>query len=168
MPFATVKAIIPQKMNIARLEQEIKQELKREASESSSDFRKIVSGWHGDKPHFEGTVEIDGNNATVTVKPTGSTLGVNKFRWLDKGTRTRWAVMSGGWRSKTAPGKFSSGRGSGRVIIAGRRAMQRRNIKPRKGIKARNWTEGLQKRRGPRFTKRLLAASKRGVGRIYG
>lgn len=70
------------------------------------------------------------------------------YGYLSRGTKVRWALMSGDWQSKTRPGRFKPGPGRGRVVIAGRRAMQRRGIGPRPGIKARNYPQQVIKREG--------------------
>lgn len=151
MPFAEVKPIYAQKMNLQRLERQILDEMKQEARDQARELKKVVAGWEGEKPTFEGVVSATGDSVTAAVRLTGSRKGIQKFGWLDKGTRIRWAIII-----------------NGRAVIRGRRAMQRRNIRPRPGIKARRWTENLQRSRGPRFTRRLQAANTKGVRGLYG
>ena len=151
MPFTQVKAIIPTKMNTNAIRQAILAEMKKEGEEQSRALRKHVSDWTGDKPNFESSLTFEGDNAIVTTVATGNQKGVKKFGYLDKGTRIRWAIVI-----------------NGRAVIAGRRAMQRRNIRPRPGIKARNWTNDLQRQRQPKFRQRMESANQRGLQRLYG
>ena len=47
--------------------------------------------------------------------------------------------MSSNYSRKSTPGSLRSKSGSGRVIIAGKRAMIQRGMRARKGIEARGW-----------------------------
>ena len=80
------------------------------------------------------------------------------YGYLSGGTGIRWALMSSNWRSKTrpSPGGLKAGPGRGRVVIAGRRAMTARNIKPRPGIKARKYPERIVRKLGVRTFKRQV------------
>lgn len=142
-------------------------ELRNQGRIVENEYKKTTQNWKGDKPEFESLIGLTGKDASVLTGPTGSQHAVDKFIWLDEGTRIRWAVMSSDWRSKTKPGSFRTGRGNGRVIIAGRRAMTNRNIAPRPGIKARNWTSTLQKRRKRPFTKAMVTAARISAETIY-
>ena len=71
--------------------------------------------------------------------------------YLNFGTRERWAVMSPDWSSKTAPNFIGAGPGNGRVVVRGKRAMMAKGIRPRAGIKARNWDKAIAKARKPIF-----------------
>ena len=162
-----IKGIKPKKMNIAGVRLALLNALRAEGRISAKEFQKLVEGWKGDKPSFESIISLQGGNAAVLTGPTGNQKGIDKFRWLNDGTSVRWAVMSPDWKSKTKPGVLRSGGGRGRVIIAGRRAMSRRNIRPRPGIRARNWTATLQKRRKTRFTQRMIRAVREGAQKLY-
>jgi hypothetical protein len=168
MPFAEVKPIYARKMNIRAYEREILNALKEEGQDDQALFNKVTATWQGDKPTFGSKIGYRGTDAYVRTEPGGSRMGVKKITWLDKGTSTRWAVMGGGWKSKTRPGVLTSYRGRGKPIIIGRRAMQRRKIRPRPGIKARGYSETIQKRRAPKFRTRMKQASKRAAGLLYG
>lgn len=164
MALFQVKFLKPQKMKIDQVRRELLRELELEGRDVEKLYSETTRTWKGDKPKFESITDVSQEDASVLTGPTGSDLAVNKFVWLDEGTRIRWAVMSGNWRSKTRPGRLKSGRGRGRVLVAGRRNMR----KPRPGIKARGWTEMIQKRRKKPFTRRMIKAKNRGLDNLYG
>lgn len=150
MPFAQVKAIAPARMNLNHIQRQILSEMREEGKEQAAELRRKVSDWKGEKPNFESSVGFQGDSAVVTTVATGNKKGINKFRWLDKGTRIRWAIII-----------------NGRAVIRGRRAMQRRNIKARPGIKARNWTSDLQRSRRPKFIRRMEAVNRKANNNLY-
>lgn len=163
-----LKVIKARKMNIKAFRDVIFRELKAQGKATEKEFDKTVATWSGDKPSFESITDITKGDASVLTGPTGSTKALRKFKYLDEGTAIRWALMSSDWKSKTKPGKLKSGRGKGRPVLIGRRAMQKRNIPPRPGIEAREWTPLIQKRRKPKFTRGMVSAMQRGSKRLYG
>jgi len=161
------KEIKPKKLKVQAIIDELTKELEAEGKFHQKELGKTTQSWKKDKPKFESLTEVGADSVIVVTGPTGSDKAVNKFMWLNEGTKIRWALMSRNWRSKTRVGKFASGPGRGRVVIAGRRAMTARNIRPRPGIKARNWTTILQKRRKRPFTKRMIQAMRRGAQKVF-
>lgn len=161
------KGIKPAKLQIEAIVSELVKEAEKEGEDQQKLLEKTVATWQGDKPKFESLTDVDSQGVTVITGPTGNTKAVQKWGWLNSGTKVRWAVMSGDWRSKTKPGSFQSGRGRGRVVIAGKRAMRRRGIAPRKGIEARDWTGKLEKQRKVPYRKRMLKASKRAARKAF-
>lgn len=159
------KAIKPQRLKIDAIRLELLNELRDEGRDQRKELNKTISSWNGEKPKMESDISLTGKDATVISGPTGS--GSDKWEWLNRGTKIRWALMSNNWRSKTKSGTFMSGRGSGRVVIAGKRAMQARNIKPRPGIKARGWTEKLTNQRKKPFQRRIIKAMQRGTKKAF-
>jgi len=164
-----VKGIKPAKLKVGRVRLEILNALRREGTTHKKELRKTVATWRGDKPKFESLVGLDHppGAATVVTGPTGNTKGVQKWVWLNDGTRIRWALMSRDWRSKTKVRSFRSGAGAGRVVLAGRRAMTARGIGPRPGIEAREWTKTLSQRRRKPFTRRMIQAMQRGAHKAF-
>lgn len=160
------KAIKPQKLKVDAISEQILYALQDEAREHKRQLDKTVSSWAKEKPKFSSLIDLNkSGDATVITGPTGA--GSDKWEWLDKGTKIRWALMSRDWRSKTSPGSFASGRGSGRVVIAGRRAMQARGIGPRPGIKARGWSDQLTKQRKRPFQRRVIKAMQDGARNLF-
>lgn len=110
-----------------------------------------IATWEGIKPRFESSTIVGPTQLAIHTGPIGDGEGARKWRFLEAGTRIRWAVMSSPWRSKTRVGRLSSRRGRGRVVIFGKRAMISRNIRPRPGIQARNWIAEVNKLRSRKF-----------------
>lgn len=162
-----VKAIKAKKMNVDAFRRVIERALISEGKETEKALAPTVSSWTSDKPRFDSIIDTTGGDASVLTGPVGSEMAVKKFRWLDEGTSIRWALMSRDWRSKTRVGVLKSGRGRGKVVIAGRRAMTARNIGPRPGIEGRGWTELVRKRRKPKFTRAMVAAMQEGARKLY-
>lgn len=162
-----VKPILPAKMQITKIRRELVKGLRDEGKDLQKDFEQTTATWGGEKPDFKPSISLASFSASVTVEPTGSKKGVNKWNWLNAGTSKRWALMSRNWKSKTKPGRLRSGSGSGMVVIAGRQAMQARNIRPRKGIKARGWSVKIGRQNTRRFQKRMSLATRRGAKLAY-
>lgn len=163
MPFAEIRFQQPKRMNIRAIEKAILSELAAEGEDDVALFEATTKTWKHKKPSFRPKVGRRGNDAVVRTAPGGNSKGISKYRWLDQGTRVRWAIMSRNWRSKTRPGYLTSYKGAGQVIAAGRRQVRR----PRPGIKAREWSPTIFKRRLPKFKKRMIAAHGRAIGSLY-
>lgn len=161
--FFAVKAIKPQKMKLDEVRKQLLNELRAEGRDVKKLYEPTVATWTGDKPKFEILIGLTGKEASVLVGPNGSEEALKKFKFLDEGTRIRWALMSSDWKSKTKPGKLRSGAGRGKVVVVGKKAMKR----PRPGIQARNWTVTIQKQRRKPFTKRMIKAKNRGLANLY-
>ncbi len=154
------KGIKPKKLKVEAIRKEIMQELQKEGKEQQKQLKKTTATWKGDKPKFESIVDIDAEGAGVLTGPSGSTMGIKKWNWLDQGTNVRRALMSRNWKSKTRPNYFGSGAGRGRVVFISKRIN-------RPGIKARNWSGLLTKRRRKPFTNRMIKAMRRGAQRVF-
>lgn len=135
---------------------QLRKALKEEGAAQKVLMLKTVKTWK-DKPTFakDPPVLVTGDQLGVTVRPNLDKPAGMHWMYLDQGTRIRWAVMSSNWRSKTRVKWLGSGAGRGMVVIFGRRAMQKRNIKPRPGIKARHWSKTIQKMRSKKFEERM-------------
>jgi len=159
------KAIKPQRLKVDGIRLELLNELRKEGKDHRKSLDKTTSSWSGEKPKMESVISLTGKDATVISGPTGS--GSDKWLYLDEGTKIRWALMSGDWKSKTKSGTFKSGRGAGRAVIVGKRAMQRRGIRPRPGIKARGWSAMLTKQRKKPFQRRIIKSMQRGASKMF-
>jgi len=156
-----VKAIKAKKMNLKRVREELLKAAKDEAKTNEKLLGEPIATWTGDKPKPESLVEVGRDDVTVLTGMNGSEKALNKFKWLDEGTRVRYATMSQDWKSKTKPGVLKSGRGRGRVLFVNKR-------RPRPGIKARGWTELIMKRRRRPFTDAMIKAKNKGLDKLYG
>ena len=138
-----VKVIKPKAMNV--------NVFRRAVDKSLDEGAKVI-----DKS-FAGTMTTFKRKFPIVVKKGKS----KRIIWVDSdiyfyvsaGTRIRWALMSSDWKSKTRPGRLKPGSGGGRVVVAGRRYMQRKGIPPRPGIRARNFDKQIVKRDGPKIQK---------------
>lgn len=128
--------------------------LRNEGTEMKVLMQKTTKTWKH-KPTFAKDEIHTTEQIGVTVGPDLKTLPGRVWMFLDGGTKIRWAVMSGDWKSKTRPNFLGSGRGRGRAVIWGRRAMQKRGIAPRPGIRARHWSEAIHKLRAAKFEAQL-------------
>lgn len=136
--------------------------LRRALEEEAKEHRRLLNlttrSWTGTKPRFQSENVVSKQRIYTATAPRGSKFGgrgASKWWWLEEGTRTRWALMSPNWRSKTRRAQLRSRSGRGRVLIAGRKAMSRRNIRARPGIRARNWRAEVNRRRSRPFKTRL-------------
>lgn len=136
-------SIKPEKMNIKVFEEGILEALKQEGKEEVPLFGETTAPWKN-PPGFGTEVSSTSSKAQAITGPIGSELQVNKWLWLNSGTRVRHALMSGNWRSKTTPGVLRSGGGSGKVVRVSKRIR-------RPGIKAREWTILIAKSRQKPF-----------------
>ena len=162
-----MKAIKPKRLKVDAIRLEILNELRKEGTVHRKELNKTTATWKGERPKMESLFGLSKGDATVVTGPTGSDKAVNKWVWLNDGTKIRWALMSNDWRSKTTPRRFKSGRGRGRVVVAGKRYMLRHGIPPRPGIKAREWTVLLTKRRKRPFTRRMIKAMQRAAKKAF-
>jgi hypothetical protein len=156
-----VKAIKAKPMRLKEVRLELLNALRAEGKENEKLLEQTWATWKGDKPKAETLIGLTTKDASVLTGPNGSEDALNKFKWLDEGTCVRYATMSQDWKSKTTPGKLKSGRGRGRMLFVNKR-------RPRPGIKARGWTELIQKRRRRPFTNAMIKAKNRGLDKLYG
>lgn len=142
-------------MNVSGYRDIILDQLNKEGKQMKQLFAKTTRTW---KPpaRFRIDKRVAGNDAEVRV----STKDV-RFINLDKGTKKRWAVMSNPYTAKSRVRVIGSRPGRGKAVIKGKQAMTQRNIKPRPGIKAREFSVEIRKRRRPIFFYNMRRAMKR-------
>lgn len=117
-----------------------------------------TASWEGDKPEFESHISLTKTQVSILPGMTGSELGINKWLWLNFGTKVRYAVLSHDWSSKTTPGYVGSGPGTGRVV-----KIDVNNPQP--GIEAREWSKTLAKWFAPIFKDVIQDALAAGTAR---
>ncbi len=163
-----LKAIKPKKLQIDKMRMEILNELRKEGTLHKQELEKTVTTWKH-KPQFESLIGLTGRDATVVTGPTGSDKAVQLWEWTDLGTkphiiRARRAPalrFRTGYRAKTTPGQFSSGRS--KRFGPWRRPLMVRHP----GTEARGWSETLTKRRKRPFTRRMIRAMQRAASKAY-
>ncbi len=131
-----LRAIKPKRLKVDVFEKGVNKGLDRIAKLIEGDFNETQRTFKRKFP-----VEIDKGDGWRLIF-----VDSDIYSYVSRGTRIRWALMSRDWQSKTAPGRFRPGPGRGRVVIAGRGAMQRRGIAARPGIKARKFDEQIVKK----------------------
>lgn len=140
-----LKAVNPQVLQVDKIRTQMLNALRAEGREHQKILQETVKTWKAERPKFESSIHLSRKEgAAVETKPTGSEQGVNKWHWLDGGTRVRYATMSKDWHSKTFPGWLGSGPGRGKRLFVSKR-------RPRPGIKARRWSLELAKKRQQPF-----------------
>lgn len=114
--------------------------------------------WEGEKPKFETRIHLSAKEASLQPAMLGSDKAKWKWRWLDEGTRVRYAIMSRNWKSKTTPGFVGSGPGAGEMVHVD-------VDNPQPGIKARRWSKLVLKEFRPIFGSAMRAAMRAGAAR---
>ena len=143
------------KFDLKGITKQLRDALEGEGIEHRKLLRKTTDSWTGDKPYFITETVVSKERLSVETAPHKTGKGGEIWWYLELGTSIRWALMSSNFRAKTRSGKLRSYRGRGRVLIAGRRAMTKRGIKPRPGIKARNWRAEVNRLRSRKFKSRI-------------
>lgn len=114
--------------------------------------------WEGEKPKFQTAIHLTTKEAWLQPMASGPAKGIAKWRWLDEGTRVRYAIMSRDWQSKTTPGFVGSGPGRGRRVFVD-------VDNPQPGIKPRRWSKIVLKEFRREFSAAMRAALRAGVAR---
>jgi hypothetical protein len=144
------------KFNIKGMSKALRKALEVEGKVHKRMLRWTTRRWEGSKPQFVSKVSVSSTRLWVTTAPrgkyppTGQTAS-SIWWYLEEGTEIRWALMSDDWRSKTVSARLRSRGGRGKVLIAGKRAMMKRNIGPRPGIEPRNWRAEINRLRSRKF-----------------
>lgn len=115
------------------------------------DFDKTVRTWRT-KPTFKEEVRV---GALARGKGPGVSLSVTTdsdiYKFVDEGTRVRYATMSKDFRAKTKPNVIGSGGGRGKLLFVNKR-------RPRPGIKARNFSKLIKQKWQGKFRADMRAA----------
>lgn len=144
--------IVPKSININAYRKGVDNALRLEGNTIEALYKDVSDGFSSPAAYSKKLV-VAGNRREMRV----STKDVRMVN-LDQGTEIRWAVMSSDFSPKTQNRRLSSRAGSGRTIIRGRSAMQARNIAPRPGIKAREFSDEIVDQRKNRFPQRVQDA----------
>jgi hypothetical protein len=140
MPVMMMKAIgkrLPQHANVDALKGKMRQIANKRANYVKSSYEQTVSDW-ALKPTF-----------IVASAETSDRIGFDVsytdeiYKFLDWGTRERWALMSDDFISKTVayPKTLINSRaGQGHAVLRGQMAMEAHGVGVRPGIEPRHWT----------------------------
>jgi hypothetical protein len=136
------------------IRRELIRELSHEGNEILKLFEQTIQHWDKSKfDKFKKTSKVTPNEATVTV---GTDDRIYAF--INYGTSERWALLSSNWKSQTAVRSLNSTQGQGRVLLRGKRAMQKVGLQAFDGIDARHFDEEIVKKRQPIFVRNLEAS----------
>lgn len=121
----------------------LRAESKREAEIVKRSLERVTRTWSDEnKPTF--TIAYGGGGARFYVEvSTDSAI----FKWLNFGTKERYAVMTGNFKAKTTPRVIGS--------RAGRGGFSHLSRIPKEGIKAREWLDEIADRREPQYHKNM-------------
>lgn len=130
----------------------------KEAKFAQTEFNKTTSSWTGDKPTFKIEVK-EGIDLTVNVFASGNQEGVQKWVWLNYGTKPHTIraknvpnlVFQTNFKAKTKVKTFSSGAGGSSPPW---RATPQVN---HPGTEARDWTGEIVKIINKRLPKNIRA-----------
>jgi hypothetical protein len=115
------------------------------------DFDKIVRTW-SHKPDFPEEIKVSKHEVLLNVYvesswSPGKTANANDiFRFNSRGTKVRFATMTGNFSAKSQKGLIGSRGGSGGVLFISKK-------RPRPGIKARKHEETVKAHQKPLVTK---------------
>ncbi len=158
------KSIKPKKLKVKQARLNLLNELRKEGHTVKKEFEKTTKTWQGEKPKFEVLIGLTGKDATAIIGPTGSDKAVDKWVWLDQGTRAHIIkpknkprlIFQPGFKAKTKVNVIgSSGGGSFGPF---RRLKAGQNVR-HPGIKPRNWTKIVVKQRSPKFAEAMSEAA---------
>lgn len=155
-----VKVIVPKPFRKTAVTAELEKGMNRTGVYLQTELKKPIRTWLGERPGFEPELkQIDAGLASV-VAGTGSEKGINKWIWLNKGTRVRYAHMTSNFLSKTTPGFIGSRTGRGGLLFINKKM-------PLPGIEARNWEKEIKKRAQPKF-KLIMEQAMKNAARVSG
>lgn len=163
-----LKPIKPKRMRIPGIKTRMINVMRKTGMEQRKLFYKTTATWKGKRPIFKTKYKATPERLSIETKPDYRTKAGKKWRYLNEGTRIRWAVMSRDFKRKTRPRYVTSYRGAGGAVIVGRRAMQARGIAPRPGIEAREWTVVISERTGKKFITAIRKEFKIHAENLYG
>ena len=132
-----------------------------------ADFKKTTANWKH-KVKFASKVWIGGVSQGIEIQvATDDPV----YKYVDEGTKVRYAAMSADWKSKTEPNVVGTFPGRGKAVFVPSRKRSKhptgRKMKPLPGIVARNFTKHIAattKKELSRETKNALARFIRRTG----
>lgn len=147
-----IKSGKPFKSSIFR--DEIKAEAKEIQKDMLDDFKRTTKTWKH-QPEFSAKVDYGSAVGGVRIQiATDDPI----YKYIDEGTKVRYATMTRDFQAKTEPNVILSTPGKGGVLFVNKK-------RPRPGIKARKFTKIIAKSYKPEFSRRIKNALERAARR---
>ena len=164
-----VKVVKPKKMKVGPMRNAIVSAVGSEAKWARDQMKRTISGWQGVKPVIDMDASVKGGDLSYLVAPSGPAKGVQKWNWLDQGTRphritakrAKTLRFQVNYAAGTSPGSLDSYPGGSWGATRYPRSVWH------PGFPARGWTEMIYKKGTPRFQKAVIAATKTGAHKFY-
>lgn len=163
-----VKPIKPALLDVDTIRLEILNENRNQGSLDVKELKKTTATWTGEKPRFGYKIHLGAKDASLESGPKDDgSMGFKKWVWLNAGVKARvitakraprLAFRWPGFKPKTTPRFLGSGAGA---LATG--PIRRPLSVNWPGIKARNWTAALYKKRKTAYRRAIDAATKRGL-----
>lgn len=156
-----LRAIKPKAFNEQAMKAAIKEQLEAYSPFVINSFEDTTFGWRGAKPTFKARHVIAGNEFKIEVRISGDKKGVNKWTWLDEGTRphvivprrAKWLRFRLGYSAGSRPGRLMSYPSK---LADGHTLYRKRVVHP--GTQARRWLELISKEHERPFARWMEAA----------
>lgn len=144
-----VKPILPVKFKVKAITDELEKFVHELTDDIEVDLKKPTRTW-------KHSVSFDKKVTRSDKAIVGEVTTTNKiYRYLNDGTKVRFAVMTSDFQAKTRPGIIGS--------FSGKGGFSRFDPRGRKGIEARNWISTLGTRYEKTLAKRAAPFLARGV-----
>lgn len=148
--FFEIRVTRPELFDTAQVRARVLAVLNRQAKRYVQDLEAVTETW-SDPPNFLIDRGFRGGNVYVEIWTPD-----DKFKWVDKGTRVRYATMTPDFQPKTRRGYIGSFSGKGGL------AYVNKNI-PRPGIQARNFSLDIRDRHRDEFRQEIADAIRAGL-----
>ena len=160
-----VKAIKPPNFRVDEVRQAILSALHAEGRLQVKMLKPTVQYWQGEKPKFTHEIGFAKGDAVLMVGPSGSLMGVQKWVWIDEGTKSHWVYPK---RAKLLRFRVGGKPGSQpktlvtAPAVAGNQWRASKGVYV-KGIKARQWSLMVQTERYRPFFEAMNTALEKGL-----
>ena len=154
------QAIKPEDLKVEEILEEIVEAQEKEAKLIKGLFEQTVRTWRGKPIFLTKRIRVRGGIG-IYVAPDFRTKNGKKFAWIDAGTSgPRRALMSQDFRPKTRARRLGSTGGHGGAVFVSRRVKQ-------PGIKKREFSPEIQRRRERPFSYNMVRAINRGAKKAF-
>ena len=142
MPSIKMTAILAAKFDLEFALAMLADGVQTEGETEQKEYEKTTRTWRRKPKH-----ELEFSQTKAEIKAMNRTNDKIYF-FLHDGTKVRYAVLSSDWQSKTTPRILNSGPGRGKVLFVSKK-------RPMPGIKAREWTDVIIRKRKQPYQKNM-------------